>query len=349
MASLKTVTVREIAKRAGVSPMTVSRALRNANVAPETRDKVEKVASELGYRPHPLVSTLMAHRRAINPVRLHLCLAYVTNFAKRDGWKHLKMYQEFFEGAAESADRHGYKLEEFWLREPGMTSERLCEIFHYRKIHGVIVAPTPVAIGHVRLNWDQFSAVTLTYTMARPALHRAVNHQFRSMRIAVRQLRKLGYRRMGLAMPASLDRRVDNQWLASFLIEQRRFETKEQVPLCVVEDVDWNESTFISWFKKHEPDVVISQQPKILDWLKNVGCRVPDDVGFAHLNCPDKTGEFAGIYQNGPLIGRAAVDFLIGMLQRNERGIPEIPYTMLIDGTWVPGATVRKVEGLAHI
>src|SRR4051812_24644133 len=98
------VTLRDVAKKAGVSAMTVSRALRkHPNISPETRTKVEQAARQLGYRPNPLVSALMSYRRAVKPIHLHTCLAFVTNFPTRDGWKHLKMYQEFYQGAMESA------------------------------------------------------------------------------------------------------------------------------------------------------------------------------------------------------------------------------------------------------
>ena len=68
---------------------------------------------------------------------------------------------------------------------------------------------------------------------------------------------------------------------------------------------------------------------------------MPEDVGFALLNCADRSGQFAGIYQNGPTLGAVAVDFLIGMIQRNERGVPELPHSLLVEGTWVQGRTVR--------
>ena len=65
---------------------------------------------------------------------------------------------------------------------------------------------------------------------------------------------------------------------------------------------------------------------------------------------PDQSGKIAGIYQNSPTIGRVAVDFLVGMVQRNERGIPSLPHTILVDGTWVDGDTVRKpaVSAVQH-
>jgi len=35
------------------------------------------------------------------------------------------------------------------------------------------------------------------------------------------------------------------------------------------------------------------------------------------------------------------VDLLIGMLQRNERGLPEKPSVVLSDGTWINGRSLR--------
>jgi hypothetical protein len=35
-----------------------------------------------------------------------------------------------------------------------------------------------------------------------------------------------------------------------------------------------------------------------------------------------------------------AVDFLVDMLHRNERGIPAIPYRLMVEGSWCEGKTV---------
>lgn len=336
----KPVTLAEIAKRAGVSVMTVSRALRKqSNISPQTQKRIQDIADQFGYRPNPLVSALMTYRRAAKPVQSHLSLGFITDFPTRDGWKVSNLYESFFDGVAESADRHGYGIESLWMREPGMTSERLTQILLTRSIHGLVIAPLPVAHGELELGWESFSAVTLGYSLTKPLLHRAVNHQFRSMRLAMRQLHTMGYRRMGLALPASLNERVDRQWVASFLVEQ--LDAEHSVPLFVPDDAKWNFQNFRRWFDAHKPDVVISHEEEVLDWLRKLGAHVPDDVGFVHLNCASKSGQFAGIYQNGPAIGAVAVDFLIGMIHRNERGVPALPHSLLVEGTWVEGKTVR--------
>jgi LacI family transcriptional regulator len=55
------VTIHEVAKHAGVSPMTVSRVMNgNANVRAETRDIVMRAVRELNYTPNPAARSLAA-------------------------------------------------------------------------------------------------------------------------------------------------------------------------------------------------------------------------------------------------------------------------------------------------
>ncbi len=58
-----TVTLKEVAKRAGVSRSAVSRTFtQGASVSAKTREKVEKAADELGYSPNALASSLTTGR-----------------------------------------------------------------------------------------------------------------------------------------------------------------------------------------------------------------------------------------------------------------------------------------------
>ena len=55
--------MRDVAQRAGVSPMTVSRALNTPDrVSPEMRDRVERAVKEIGYLPNHLASSLSSNR-----------------------------------------------------------------------------------------------------------------------------------------------------------------------------------------------------------------------------------------------------------------------------------------------
>ena len=50
---------------------------------------------------------------------------------------------------------------------------------------------------------------------------------------------------------------------------------------------------------------------------------------------------FTLIPSRGHVIGAKAVEFLVDLTHRSERGCPHVPLTMLVAGTWVDGKTVR--------
>ena len=51
----------------------------------------------------------------------------------------------------------------------------------------------------------------------------------------------------------------------------------------------------------------------------------------------------SGIWQNGRLTGALAVDTLISQVERNERGMPEQATTLMLEGQWNEGRTLRAV------
>ncbi|HEY3836324.1 MAG TPA: hypothetical protein VGL72_07120, partial [Bryobacteraceae bacterium] len=56
-----------------------------------------------------------------------------------------------------------------------------------------------------------------------------------------------------------------------------------------------------------------------------------------NLYCPKPDGQYAGLYHNASAIGGAAVDAVVSMIHRNERGLPETPQTLLLEARWVEG------------
>jgi hypothetical protein len=43
-------------------------------------------------------------------------------------------------------------------------------------------------------------------------------------------------------------------------------------------------------------------------------------------------------------VGAAAIDYVAGMVHRAERGVPDLPRRLLIDGRWFDGRTVRALQ-----
>jgi DNA-binding LacI/PurR family transcriptional regulator len=93
-------TMRDIAKVAGVSQSTVSRVLNDAPtsvpIAPETRERVNRAARELGYRPNPLA-------RGLRGAATMLIGAVVRDFSD-------PFYAGAIEALAVEAMAHGYNI-----------------------------------------------------------------------------------------------------------------------------------------------------------------------------------------------------------------------------------------------
>ncbi len=71
---------------------------------------------------------------------------------------------------------------------------------------------------------------------------------------------------------------------------------------------------------------------------------MPRDLGFASLAVPDRNHVCSGIWQNGRLLGATAIDTIVGMLERNERGLPEQTRVTMVEGVWNEGQTLRAPE-----
>lgn len=336
-------TIREVARRAGVSHTAVSLALRNSpRIAESTRRRVTEAAATLGYRPDAVVANLMAQLRTLRTRPVQASLGFITSWPTRDGWLRVPNHQRFFAGAGKRADELGYRLETFWLREPGMTARRMSQILRTRGIRGLLLQSLPKAHGHLSLDWSHFAAVAKGLTVSRPRLHRVISSHFEDMRLVTHHLRRLGYRRPGLAMEADADARVDHAWLAAYLLHQHGLPPGDRVPALVLKPGQ-GAAHFDRWLRRYRPEVVLAAAVPAATWLRDRGMNVPTDVGLVELDWSPEAGPLAGIDAMPEALGEAAVDLLVGQLHANEFGIPRREKIVAVSGRWVPGTSLRKL------
>ncbi len=346
MPRIQRISMQDVADRAGVSRMTVSRALRNhREVSPAMRRRIAEVAAEMGYRANPMVSALMANLRASKNRSGTETIAFLTTHDSPETWRRIPILQRFFTGAAARASELGFELEEFCLPRSGMTEGRLSRMLWARNIQGILVAPAPHPGYRLALEWERFASVAIGFSVIRPNLHRIANHQIHSLRAALKEACALGYRRPGLVMEREHDQRVDHNWEMAFLEFQNRAPRSARIPILNPETVAFGD--FRKWFLRHRPDVVLATTTKaraqITGWLDGLGMGVPDDVGFISLNKDRRDDDTSGIDQNPELVGEAAIELLAEQLYHNNRGLPKAPKVVLIEGCWVEGKTVRRV------
>ncbi len=95
--------------------------------------------------------------------------------------------------------------------------------------------------------------------------------------------------------------------------------------------------------RHYRPDAIVTRLPEVHRSLKRAGYRVPEDVGVAYHTLDEKSRYWSGMKKNSFQIGVMAIDLLVDMLHRNERGIPVHPYLLMVEGSWVEGDTPAAV------
>jgi LacI family transcriptional regulator len=94
---MKRVTIIDVARAAGVSRQTVSRAMNDkGEISPETRDRVLKAVEELGYRPNRLAQGMVTQRTKT----VGLVMADITNL----------FFPEVARGVQDVCRQHDYNV-----------------------------------------------------------------------------------------------------------------------------------------------------------------------------------------------------------------------------------------------
>jgi len=335
----KRVTLREIALAANVHVTTVSLALRNHPRIPKTtRERIKALAEKMNYRPDSALASLMVYRQSVKPVHEGSPIVYLTGGNTRDQWKQERSLVEIYNGVRSRAEARGYRIEEFWINEPGITLERWNQLLVARGIDAILIAPWIRGRGHLRLEWSRFHCVKIGHSLVYPAAHTVDNNQYQCMQLAMRRLRGKGYRRIGYAIQKMEDERLNHLYKAAYLVEQGRCKPSEIIPPFI--PPTWSKNLFVAWFERYRPEVLICPDDDVYQWLKSMNLGIPAEVGCVKLDCA--TGEpQSGIRQPHGEVGTAAVDLLISLIHSHERGLPPNPHLIQVTGQWVDGKTTR--------
>lgn len=329
-------TLRDLAAKLGVSHATVSMALRNhPDISQETRERVQRLAREMNYRGNILVSALLAQVRSR---RVNTGGEVIGVLLEGRSKKRVETITEGVEAAAARARQTGLKTEVFLLGTKGRDSASVGRVLENRGIRGLIIAPMPLDLLTLQINWGAFALAGIGYSFRQCRLHRVANGHFAGFMETYARLREAEHRRIGCVLRLNEDTRSRHYWLAAALAASRLHGGASIPPLMLADPP--NEGAFQRWFKKVRPDAIIGNHPDYaLEWLGKCGASVPQDVSYASLDTLAGSG-VAGMRQAWGEIFTTAVDMLAGELARNEFGPPDKPKIMLVDGYWEDGRTV---------
>lgn len=331
-------TLRDVAAKLGVSHTTISRALRDdPQISKAMRERVQKTAQEMGYKPDPMLSALAHYRRGKIKAPIGAELAWINHWPNPKKLRSFKEFNLYWKGAFEEADRCGFRLEEFVL-DKTLSPPRLAQILRARGIRGIFLPPrgdTEPDYGDFR--WDDFCIVRFGHSISFPHAHLVTSDQLTDGLIAFENIWRNGYQRIGLVTSSKMHTRFS----AGFFYGQLKRSPNTRLPALVMsqDNRKQDRQLLTSWLKRNRPDAILTDVGELPDVLKTVGYRVPKDIGLATTSILDGNAD-AGIDQNSEEIGRVAVQLLISLINHNECGIPNICREVLVEGRWVNGSTL---------
>jgi DNA-binding LacI/PurR family transcriptional regulator len=335
------MTLRDIAKRFGVSAMTVSRALRNEpHVRAALRERILRWCAEHGYRIHPAgarLATLRARRNA------WANLAFLV--ARRDmGWTKSWVMMGFVEGIFLRAAQIGCAIEQFWLHEREMSVERLARIFDARGIGGLIILPENYSEWSDNLEplWASRASAVVGGIQSAPALHSAGDDTFSIAMNATHRVVEAGFRRPGFAVLDYVDQLVGFRYSGGFCGLQSQLPASRRLPVCRLSRFDREE--FLQWFLRWKPDCVITHNHRIAveEWIRPLNLKVPRDISWVVLDVAPGDERRTGIDHEAASVGAACVDLVANQIHAGEVGLPVHRRTVLLGGTWRDGETMTE-------
>lgn len=179
------ITIKDIARAAGVSHTTVSRALHDSPaISAETTARIQKLAHQMGYVPSAVAQSLISRRtRTIGMVVTTIADPFIV---------------EIVEGAESVAQAAGYSL---FLASSHNNPDRevtVVETFHRRRVDAIIVTSSRVgSLYSSQLDQIAIPIVLINNQEEGEYLYSVSVNDVHGARLVVEHLYNLGHRRIG--------------------------------------------------------------------------------------------------------------------------------------------------------
>jgi LacI family transcriptional regulator len=179
-------TIRDVAKLAGVAPITVSRVMNNSGyVSAETRRRVEQAAAELHFEPNMLASGLKSKRTHT----IALVLTDITN----------PFWTSVARAVEDEASRQGYTVIFCNTDESEKKQEQYLSMLLRRRVDGVLLVPASNSGETVRkLQAREVAVVVLDRRVEGVEVDLVRGDSEQGARRLTEHLLSLGHRRVGI-------------------------------------------------------------------------------------------------------------------------------------------------------
>jgi LacI family transcriptional regulator, galactose operon repressor len=341
MRQATSVTIRDVAERAGVSSMTVSRVINESTrVSPETRSRVERAISDLGYVPSRLARGLSARRTGT----LAVIVPDVAN----------PFFTLIVRAAEEVARRAGYRAILCDTRADLTVEREVIEEMIAHRVEGIAIAPVSDRSREQLRRLAAFGIpfVLLDRTVPGIDADAVLGDSSDGAERLVEHLIALGHRRIGLIVESdevstARDRRAGYE-------AAHRAAGLELDPALVAETTVDPSGGFEGMSRllelEQRPTAVFTVNNLValgaIEAVRAAGLEVPDDVA---LVCFDDIEYASRLYPFLTVMEQPAETFgALGaqlLLERIERRAPERPRVVVLPAEFV----VRRSCGAVRV
>ena len=318
--SFHTITLKDVAKLAGVSTKTVSRVVNNqGELRKETRERVQAAIEELGYRPNVLARSLI-HQRTNT-------LGVVTWGIDYFGPSRTVL------GIEQQAHQLEYSLFLNLMDRPDNgDSEAVLDTLIAHRVDGILWAVPEVGNNRAWLessHLDQFPPIIFLNTEPRPGLIVVAVNNFLGARLATQHLIDQGRRKIGIITgPLTWWEARERYAGWKAVLQQAGLETLSSL---VVEG-EWNADAGergLRMLLEQAPDIdaVFASSDQIalgaLNTAHRIGIQIPQQLAIVgYDNIPESAcfwPPLTTIYQQLIDVGRIAVQTLHRMIEANRQ------------------------------
>lgn len=305
------ISLKEMAEQLGVSIATVSRALRNSHeVGEEMRQRVQKLAKELNYRPNPFAQNLRRNKPKVIGV---VVPDLVTHY-----------YAAVLDGIEDYATKAGYAVIAANSHEDHIREEKAIDNFVGMYVEGIIacLAQDTVDYSHfVEINNMGIPLVFFARTCLSDMFSSVVSNGDEAALEATLHLIDTGSRRIAfVGGPTHLDmvKRRKHGYLEA--LRERNIQIDRSI--VINGDIDYEqarEKTLELLRRDDRPDAILAFNDIItyaaFDAIKTLNLRIPDDVaiiGFTETSSSTfVTPKLSAIMDQSHLMGERACDLLL--------------------------------------
>jgi LacI family transcriptional regulator len=264
-------TVLDVAKLAGVAPITVSRVINNAGyISQGTKEKVEAAIQELGYVPNTLARGLRSKRTHT----LALVVADITN----------PYFTSMARGVEDVAGSNDYTVIYCNTDESEAKEDKYANILVQRQVDGVLLVP---ACGNARtvryLDSNHINVVVLDRRISEKETNLVCSDSENGARELTEHLLKLGHEKIAIITgPDNVSTSTDRVVGYRQALQYAGLSENEQVYYGGFNQQTGYESTKVAMRSSQNPTAIFAANNFILigvvKALRELNLRVPEDV-----------------------------------------------------------------------